>query len=363
VSIRLRPALAALPDYDPRDLTDDGIAIRLHRNESALQPPAFVVDAVRAIGAETLRTYPTATQHDVSERLAARFSREIANLALANGADEMLAACARAVLDAGDNAITLAPTFGMYGRVVALAGASVRRVPYARRWRLDPQAVVAAADERTRLVILGHPNNPTGDALLPSDLQTIARALPDALILVDEVYLTLSDRSLARAPSSKLDNVVVVGSFSKCASLAGTRLGYLLAPAWFAAAIRRSLGPYPVSSLSLIAAQAYLRDAAAARAFETQLEAQVARSLDAIESSLRPFTRQTWRGPANFVLADCGSRAAGLRDGLAERGIAVRTFDDPMLAGMVRLCAATDEITAVVTGAIRAIATKENAYA
>ncbi len=228
---------------------------------------------------------------------------------------------------------------------------------------MDASAVIAAADERTRLVILGHPNNPTGDALRASDLEAIARALPSALILVDEVYLALSERSLARTSVARFENVVIVGSFSKCASLAGTRLGYLLGTPEFAAALRRSLGPYPVSALTLVAAQAYLRDPAAARGFETQLEAQVARSLDALEAAFLPFAGETWRGPANFILADCGTRAAQVRDGLAERGIAVRTFDDPMLAGMVRLCAADDETTAEVTGALRAIAAKENAYA
>jgi histidinol-phosphate aminotransferase len=359
---RLRTTIAALPDYDPRDLSDDGIAVRLHRNEGALPPPEFVLDAIRTIDAETLRTYPTALQRDVATRLAARFGRSAEKLVLANGADEILAACARIALDPGDVALAATPTFGMYARVVALAGGQLRRAPYATRWRFDARALVDAADERTRLVILGHPNNPTTDPLRAADLATIARALPNALILVDEVYLAFSNRSLA-PEAAAFENVIIVGSFSKCASLAGIRIGYALAAPPIAAAMRRTLGPYPVSALSLVAAQAYLRDPSRTRSYEVQLEAQVTRSLDAFASAFAPFAREIWRGPANFLLIDCGANAEQLRDALAARGIAVRVFDDPMLAGMIRISATNDAATDTVVAALRAIVSEVPVYA
>lgn len=357
MSLELRRAIDALPDYPERDLNDDGIAIRLHRNEGALPPPDFVLEALRSADAETLRTYPTALQRDVAAFLAARFSRERAEVAIANGADEILAACARVMLDPGDNAVTPTPTFGTYARAIAIQGAQTRRVPYAKRWQLDPQAVIGAADERTRLVFLGHPNNPTNDPLRIADLAAIARALPNALIVVDEVYLAFSERSLARE-AAVFDNVAVVGSLSKCAALAGTRIGYALAPAPIAAALRRSIGPYPIGAPSLVAAYAYLRDASQTRVFETQLEAQVARSLDAFEAAFAPFARDVWRGATNFLLIECGACAQPIRDALFARGIAVRTFDDPMLAGMIRLSATNDDDTATVVDAMRAIASE-----
>ncbi|HUA08266.1 MAG TPA: aminotransferase class I/II-fold pyridoxal phosphate-dependent enzyme [Candidatus Acidoferrales bacterium] len=355
MSVRLRAAVETLPDYDPRDLDDDGIAIRLHRNEAALPPPAWLLDALRSIDGDTLRTYPTALQRDVTAMLAARFDRDASNAVLANGADEILAACARITLNPGDNALTVAPTFGMYARVTALAAAQLRRVPYAAPWRFEPQALLAAADARTKLVFLGHPNNPTNDPLRAADLAAIARALPSTLIVVDEVYLAFSERSLAREAAA-FENVVVAGSFSKCASLAGMRLGYALAAPPVTAALKRSIGPYPVAALTLVAAQAYLRDPSRTRAFETQLEAQVARSLDALESAFAPFAREVWRGPTNFLLVDCGRFAQPIRDALLARGIALRGFDDPMLAGMLRISATTDQATGLVVAALRAVA-------
>jgi histidinol-phosphate aminotransferase len=363
MSVPLARAVEAVPPYDARDLSDDGITVRLHRNESAVPPPEFVLDALRAIGGETLRTYPTALQRSVIELIAARTQREPAAVAIANGADELLAACARAVLDRGDRALTLAPTFGMYARVIALAGGTFRRIPYTQRWRIDVAQLLSAADERTKLVILGNPNNPTGDSLRASDLAAIAGALPKALILVDEVYLSLSERSLVDADAARLENVAILGSFSKSVAMAGARLGFVTAAPPLAAALRRTLGPYPVSSLTLVAANAYLGDPARSRAFETTLAVQNARSLDAFQAALAPFAREIWRGSANFLLADCGDAATGLRDQLLERGIAVRTFDDPMLAGMIRMCAGDDAATEAVVAALRDIRTKAAACA
>jgi len=362
VGARLREAVASLADYPARDLNDDGIAVRLHRNEGALPPPAFVVDAVRGIDAETLRTYPTALQREALALLAARFDREPDDVVLANGADELLAACARIALDPGEVAAGATPAFGMYARVVALAGGRLQSIPYAERWTFRAQALIERAGARTRLVFLSHPNNPTTDPLRAEDLATIANALPNALIVVDEVYLAFSDRSLAREAAA-FENVAVIGSFSKCASLAGARVGYALAKAPVAAALRRCLGPYPVSALSLVAARAYLADPIRTRAFELALQEQIGRSLDELESAFLPFAREIWRGPANFLLADCGARATALRDALLERGIAVRTFDDPALAGTIRACAASDADTAVALAALRALAAEQIAHA
>ena len=211
MSVRLRNAIQALPEYDPRDLSDDGIVVRLHRNEAALPPPDFVLDAMRNLDGERLRTYPTALQWEVIELLGQRFGRDAARIVLGAGADELLAACARIALDRDDTALSVAPSFGMYSRVAAIAGARLRRVPYETRWRFDARAFIDAADTSTRLVILGHPNNPTTDELRPADLAAVARALPATLILVDEVYLAFSARSLANEALA-LPNVVVVGS-------------------------------------------------------------------------------------------------------------------------------------------------------
>ena len=350
----IRPTIRGLADYPARDLDDSGIEVRMHRNEAALCVPQFVVDAVRAIDGEMLRTYPTELQRSFVTNLAWRLGCPSAQIAIGNGADELLYAVARTVLDPGDVMLTATPTFGMYARVAASAGAAMANVPYATRWELDPDALIAAAGERTKLVILGNPNNPTGDAPSANLVTYIASELPNALVIIDEVYLAFSERSLVSCVDTS-QNVAVIGSFSKSAALAGARVGYAVADERLAAAFRRSIGPYPVGVASLAAADAYLTGGAETTAFEAALRAQVEKSLDAIEFAIASSARAIWRGPANFMLADFGAEAPRIAAALAAHGIAVRAYDAPDLATMVRFCAVADATTARVTSALAAV--------
>jgi histidinol-phosphate aminotransferase len=339
-------------NYDERDMTDAGVRLRFHRNEAACAPPEHVVRAVQSLDGEALRTYPVDAQAKLIRTLADRFGVGSESVVLGNGADELLLALGRAFLAPGDDALLLKPTFGMYERSVRLAAGVPRTQQYERRWSFDAQALIERATPRTRLVILGNPNNPTGDALDAGALARIAEALPYATVAVDEVYLAFSERSLASAVA-RYDNVVVLASLSKTAGLAGLRVGFAVAERRRAAALRRCIAPYPLSVASIVAAQAYLDNAEATRAYETLLSQQVERSLDRIVAALAPRTRACWRGAANFALFDFGERAGEIVAGLAERGIAVRTFDDPALAGMVRICAGGDSETRELVDALR----------
>ena len=352
--IALSLPASALSDYDLADLTDYGARVRAHRNESPIAPPPHVVTAVREMDADVLRYYPAALQRRFAKRLALRLAVAPRNLAIGSGCDEMLLAIARCALAPGDNAVTVRPAFGMYARAVSAAGASLRRLRYECRWKLDSTALLRLVDARTKLIVLGHPNNPTGDALAPEDLVRIARAVPDALILVDETYLSLRASSLVRYAGAP-PNVAVAGSLSKVCGLAGLRVGYAVAHGLVARAIRRAIAPYPLSGASLVAADAFLAEAAATRAYELAYDAQVARSLNAIEGALAPLGVDVMRGQANFALADFGFPARPLAKALRRRGIAVRTFSDPELATSLRFCALDDAGTAELIEAFRAL--------
>jgi histidinol-phosphate aminotransferase len=362
VPARIRSAIEALPEYPERDLRDADIAVRLHRNESALVAPDHVVAALRAIDGEMLRRYPTELQRSLEGRLAGRLDAPVTSLALANGADEILGALAHVFLDAGDDALSLSPTFGMYARVAAIAGAQMRTVPYRRLWRIDLDDIVTAAGPRTKLLFLGHPNNPTGDVLRAADIELLARALPGVAIAIDEVYLSLSRLSLVRI-AGRFENVIAIGSLSKSAALAGARVGYAIASARIAAALRRTLPPYPLAVASLVAAGAYLSNESATAAFETQLRAQTERSLDALEAGIGPFAQRVARGPANFVLMEFGGRGTEIFEALDAAGIRARIFEAPQLQGAIRFCAASDGETERTIACVRRTMQRRAAYA
>ena len=349
---RIREAVLDAAGYDESYLSDAGVRIRMHRNESALPAPAHVIAALRAMDGELLRRYPADLQRDVASALAARIGISRSYLALAGGADEILGALARAFVDPGETIVTARPTFGMYAHIAAVSDARLCEVPYERRWQLDPPAFAAAADDRTRLVILGHPNNPTGEPLRREDVIAIARALPGAVIAIDEVYLSLSDRSFASL-AKDTENIVVVGSLSKVAALAGMRIGYAVACERIASALRRVIQPFPLSVASLVAANAYLRGGAQTRAFDEALAAQTRRSLDAIVEEIGRFAISIWRGPANFVLMDFGAGAQIIEEALVRNGIGARAYSESELKGCLRFCAADDASTGELIDVVR----------
>jgi histidinol-phosphate aminotransferase len=326
------------------------VRVRANRNESPLAPPSHVMQALRSLEPEDLQRYPTEQLERLANVLAARVGRGRSAIVVGSGADDLLFALARAFLRAGDNVVTVRPTFGMYATVTELAGARARAVPYARRWTLDPAALAHAADRRTKLVILGHPNNPTGEPLALETVSRLSSALPNALVVVDEVYLALSPASLVSAVAD-LPNVAVVGSLSKSAALAGIRVGYIVAADPVAAALRRAMAPYPIGVASLVAAIAYLTGGAETARFERRLAEQVARSLDAIVAAIGPFADGCWRGAGNFALFDFGERADSVVESLADCGVAVRRIAEPEIPGGVRISAVDDAATALLVDA------------
>jgi histidinol-phosphate aminotransferase len=287
----------------------------------------------------------------------AAFARRLdvgpACVVLGNGADDVLSAITNAFVGTGDSAVTAAPTFDTYARAVAVAGGELRTLRYRHRWQFDAAAIIELADPRTTLIVLGHPNNPTNDPLDAQTLATLARALPNALIVVDEVYLAFSQRSLLEV-ARDYANVAVVGSLSKVGALAGLRVGYAVASPDVASAIRRVMPPFPVGAASLVAANAYASGGAATATYERGLARQIDRSLNAIVTAIRPRARSIWCGPSNFVLADFGAEAGTIEQRLARRGIAVRSFADPDLAGCLRFCALDERSTSTLVAALDA---------
>jgi histidinol-phosphate aminotransferase len=350
----IRSAVLAMPEYDQNEHAEGGLALRSDLNEAALSPPDHVLEAVRALDGAALRRYPAGPLRRVRQGLASRLKMKPEQVTIGSGADDILAATGRAVLDPGDIVVTVKPTFGMYGWLARVANATFRELAYARRWELDVDALIAMS-KRARLVILGHPNNPTGEPLDARAVTFIASALPRAVILIDETYLSLGQASLVSSVAS-LPNVVVVGSFSKVAALAGMRVGYGVADASVAQALRRVMPPFPVSVASLAAAEAYIGGGPATAAFEAALAHQVNHSLDAIIAEIGCFASHVWQSSGNFVLMDFGPNGKALARALRLRGIAVRAFNTPELSGCLRFCALDDLSTWRLITAVRDVA-------
>lgn len=300
--------------------------LRLDSNEGPA-PAAAALAAARPRA--DLRRYPDASGFE--ELLARRFGVARERVLVTAGADDGILRAALAFLEPGRELIVPTPAFEMIPRYARLAGAELRTVPDAAA-RYPLEGVLAAIEEsgpRLGMVAVVSPSNPTGSAATPGDLERIARATPDALVLVDLAYAEYADEDLT-ACALELPNAVVLRTMSKAWGLAGARVGWALAAPATVRALRAAGAPYAVSRPSLALACARLSEG------EGALAGHVAR-VRAERERLRELLADLGAAPrasqANFVLCACGD-ALWLRDALAGLGIAVRAF--PGVEGLER---------------------------
>jgi histidinol-phosphate aminotransferase len=323
-----RPGILDIAPYTPGKATIPGIAapIKLSANENLLGASPAAKEAFKA-AAEDLALYPDGRGGALRSVLAERYQIEPARIILGCGTDEIFAMVSQAFLGAGDNIVQGEYGFGAYAIAARANEAEVRFAPE-RHFRIDVDAMLAEVDERTRLMFIANPANPTGTFLPAEEIARLHAGLPPQVILVlDGAYAEyctdpgFSDGlDLARSAA----NIVVTHTFSKLHGLASLRVGWAYAPPEVAEAVERIRLPFNTS----IAAQA----AAIAALEDTDFQA---RTLELTET-WRPWLIQQLSGIgldvtpscANFVLVGFpagGARTAKAAEAfLAARGLLVR---------------------------------------
>ena len=251
-------------------------------------------------------------------RIAARFGVAVDRVLIGAGTDDVVERAFRATLATGREALLTDPTFEMLPRYARLTGATIRTVPWPGS-AFPVDALVKAVTPDTGLIAIVTPNNPTGAVATAAEVREVARAAPDAVLLVDGAYLEFADED-PTAALLDLPNVVVTRTFSKAWGLPAFRIGFALGDARVIAAMRRAGTPFAVSAPAITAACMALetqqpamgRRVAAVRAARERLIAALARN------HLDPISSQ-----ADFACT-ASPRAGWLRDALAGLGIAAR---------------------------------------
>jgi histidinol-phosphate aminotransferase len=229
VAVRMvRPVVRSMPSYLPsKDGTVDlSRAIRLDMNESPYGPSPKTRAAL-ATFTDTHR-YPDFAQHDLIAALSDYAGVPEARIVAGAGLDDVFATLANLVIDAGDEVLISEPTFGMYRPLFTLHGAKVTDVPLDLDFQIDADAILAAVGDRTKLVVICSPNNPTGNALDPLAIERICREAP-CLVAIDEAYAEFAGTTHVDLLDS-YDNLAILRTMSKWAGLAGMRVGYGLMP-------------------------------------------------------------------------------------------------------------------------------------
>ena len=331
---RVRPAVDALPSYKPGKAAEQAErehniaeAIKLASNENPYPPPAAVVEAVAA-ACRGGNIYCDHRATAVREALADRLGLAVERVTVGAGSVALLYQLATAFIDPGDEAVTPWISFEAYPISVQTMGGTLVRVPLTADHAFDLDAVAAAVTERTKLVLLATPNNPTGTAVSTTAVARLVEAVGgDVVVLVDEAYREFADPGLGDPVAELLprfDNVAVARTFSKAYGLASLRVGYVMAHPEVVSAIDKCLIPFNVNGLAQAAALAALSDEAAA-------EAQA--NIDAIRTERSRVVAALAAGgwdigdtEANFVWMHLGERTDDVCIALEQRGVVVRPF-------------------------------------
>ena len=298
---------------------------RLASNETPFPLLPSVVAAVSEALVDSNR-YPDPAATRLTEALATKHGLSADRIAVGCGSVQLVQELVEIACDAGDEVVFGWRSFEAYPTLATIAGAVPVQVPL-RDGHLDLDAMAAAVTERTRLVLLCTPNNPTGPALAETAVKQFLATVPtDVLVVIDEAYAEFVDDPLAVDGTRLLDahpNLLVFRTFSKAYGLAGLRVGYAMAGSpEVAAAIRQVHLPFAVS----IAAQAA---ALASLEVEPELLAQVATIVAEREPLRQVLLAQGWDVPAaqgNFVWLPTGPDSDRVSQVFEDHGVLVRCF-------------------------------------
>jgi len=248
-----------------------------------------------------------------------------------SGSSELIQSFLTNAVAAGDSVVIWDPTYGEYVRCIKAVGGRAVRVPLSRDDGFKPHtsAVLDAADNRAKVIVICNPNNPTGKLLPKSDLVSLIHSLSaDTLVLVDETYIDYTPDHSVISLISDMPNLAIVRSLSKAYGLAGLRVGYLIAGTEARAKVRKHLRlPWPLGLLAVKAAEAALRD----ELFVTRRVQQTLRLKASLTKGLAQCPGlKVLPSDTHYFLIDIrgtGFSSPTLCDGLCGMGIYVRNCE------------------------------------
>ncbi len=327
--LKARAAVHSLKSYHPPLGNRDGL--RLDFNENTVGCSPRVLQRLRSLDGELLARYPEREPGELAA--AAHLGIEPAEVLLTNGTDEAIHLICETYLEPGDEALVGVPTFAMYEIYAAATGAKVIPVLGGADFHFPVEELLGQINERTRLIAVANPNNPTGTQAAQQDLVRLAKAAPQAALLVDEAYFEFSGETLMKH-WREVPNLFVSRTFSKAYGLAGLRIGVLAGNVEQMKMVRRVSSPYNLNSVAL----ACLPDALADEQYIRDYAADVLSGRERLEKELRARGIKYWPSRANFVLMHFGSLAPAFIAAMRSRGILVRDRSkDPGCDGCVRI--------------------------
>ncbi len=347
------PAVQALSPYQPGKPIEElereyGLhdSVKLASNESPLGPGPRTLEAIAA-AARDIRLYPDGAGFALKQALMNKHGCSMDSITLGNGSNDLLVMIAEAFLTPQSEAVYSQYAFAVYPIAVQATGASAKvspALPADASMPLghDLEAMARLVNERTRVVFVANPNNPTGTWLDETALERfIAAVPPQTLVVVDEAYIEyVQEKAFPDASRwlSKYPHLIVTRTFSKAYGLAGLRVGYALSHPGVSDMLNRVRQPFNVNSVALAAAQAALQDDQHLQhsvATNARGMAQVCAGFEALGIAYVPSA-------GNFVLVDCARPALAVYEAMLRQGVIVRPVGNYQLPKHLRITIGTE---------------------
>jgi len=330
-----RKAVLGMPEYHPP--LEGRNALRLDFNENTFGPSPSVLERLRAVTAEGLTKYP---EREPAERIVAKhFGLRAEQVLLTNGVDEAIHLMCCAFLEPEDEALIATPSFFMYDVNVQLMTTHLRKVQSDATLAFPFERFMAAITERTKLIIVASPNNPTGAVVSREHLLAIAAAAPRAVLMVDEAYYHFDGVSVI-GDLATVPNLIVARTFSKAYGLANLRIGMLAGNAELLKYVRKVTSPYNVNGAALDCLPVALADEKYLAWYSDQVRIGRQRMMDGLAELRVPF----FPSHANFVLMKIGPKHKELVAAMRAHGVLLRDRStDPGCDGFVRITIGLEE--------------------
>ena len=319
------------------------------RDECQVKIGSFL-DANENPFANGYNRYPDPRQAELKSLISRIKGIPVMNMFIGNGSDEAIDLCFRIFCEpAVDNAVSIAPTYGMYRVAADINNVQMREVPLGEGFSLPVEALLEACDVNTKLMFVCSPNNPTGNALPVSEILKLAEAF-DGMLVVDEAYIDFSSERSLTEYLAEYPNLIVLQTLSKAYGMAALRLGLAFGDKRTMSMFANVKYPYNISLSSMEKAMGLLvRDV---KAEVEVIKAERSRMAEALAAL--PRVRKVWPSDANFLLVEVDD-ARGLYDELLAAQVIVRDRSKVLAcAGCLRITVGTpaenDKVLAVIGG-------------
>jgi len=332
----VKKALEGYQPYVPGEQPADGEDwVKLNTNESPLPPSPRVIEAIKAAAGESLRLYPSPTAAPARRAIAEHFGLDTNQVALGNGADELIEMCFRAFVGAGDRVAYSTPTYPLLDPLCQVHEVIPSTHPTAEGWTWTEDLF----EDPAPLKFLVNPNSPTGTHHGRLSVERVL-ARSRGVVVLDEAYVDFASESQLEL-IGKFPNLIILRTMSKSYALAGMRIGFALANADLIAALDAIKDSYNIDRLAITAAAAAIEDEAHHRKIVDYVVGERAW----LEDRLREDGFEHSPSAANFVFVKppMGSSAAAVADALRERRVLIRHYHREPIAGWFRITIGTRE--------------------